>query len=406
MAYEFRLPDLGEGIAEAEIRNWLVEKGETIEEHQAVAELETDKAVVEVPSPKGGRVLSIECDAGSTVQVGDVLMTIDASGEGEGPAEEKAQCRPSYGIVGELPEAEEETDAQEEKETSGQPILALPAARVLAREKGIDLTQVQGSGPRGSITRDDVLAAVSARGRSEREASPAEKKRIPLTGLRGTIARHLQHSQEKSAFVTTMEETDVTELWSLKEREEHVVEDEGGHLTFLPFFMKAAQHALHDFPRLNATVDEEAEEIVVRSDCHIGLAVDTDEGLLVPVVGDVDRKSVVELAEELEELAARARDRRLERHELQGSTFTITNFGAYGSTYATPIINHPNVAILGCGKIVDKPWVVEGEVVVRKIICLSLTFDHRVVDGAYATRFLNKVAKFLNDPGLLFIQSV
>ncbi|NIQ97326.1 MAG: 2-oxo acid dehydrogenase subunit E2, partial [Desulfuromonadales bacterium] len=361
MAYEFRLPDLGEGIAEAEIRNWLVAEGDHIDEHQAVLELETDKAVVEIPAPRAGKVLGIECAAGSTVQVGDVLMTIAEAGE---EAEAQTPRRPSYGIVGELPEAEEdETPAK--KPEPAETVLALPAARVLAKERGVDLTTVQGSGPRGSITRDDVLEAASARHRPEREAPSADDERIPLTGLRGTIARHLVQSQERSAFVTTMEETDVTELWSLKEREEHVVEDEGGHLTFLPFFMKAAQHALIDFPHLNATVDEEADEIIVRKSCHIGVAVDTDEGLLVPVVRDVSRKSVVELADELEELAERARGRRLERHELQGSSFSITNFGAYGSTYATPIINHPNVAILGCGKIVDKPWVVDGEVAVR-----------------------------------------
>lgn len=401
MEFEFRLPDLGEGIAEAEIRGWLVEEGEQIEEHQAVVEVETDKAVVELPAPKGGRVLKHHHLEGAIVAVGDILLTIIE----ESDADERP---PSHGIVGELPEAEEETPPKMPTvPVSATEIHALPSVRALAKELNVDLSQLVGSGPDNSITAEDVRAAASrpASGTPE-EPSVPEGDRLPQKGIRRVIARKLLQSQQMTAFVTNMDEFDVTRLWNLKLREEPQLAERDLHLTFLPFFMKAVQHGLLEFPRFNARLDEESNELILQPDCHMGIAVDTVDGLMVPILRDIAKKSIIELAEELQRLTDSAHQRSIAHEDLQGSTFTLTNFGSYGGHFATPIINYPNVAILGCGRIREKPWVVEGELAIRHILPLSLTFDHRVADGAEACRFLSHIGRYLEDPGLLFIESV
>ncbi len=390
MPYDFKLPDLGEGITEAELRRWLVHEGDQVAEHQGVAEVETDKAVVEVPSPRSGRVVRLHQAEGAMVRVGDILLTI--AGNGETVQEESP--RPA-GIVGTLPEPEEAAPRREP--------LATPQVRALAREMGIALAEIRGSGPRGSITREDLLAAAPPTQPAADDYGGVE--RLPLRGVRRTIARNLTQSQRQTAFVTAMEEADVTELWELKSREERGLLARGIHLTFLPFIIKAVQHALAEHPFLNASVDEERGEIVLKKYCHIGIAVDTPDGLMVPVVRDVAEKSALELAEELQKLGERARARTISLQELKGSSFTITNYGHFGGTYSTPIINYPDVAILGCGRIAERPWVVAGEIRIRKVVHLSLTFDHRVTDGADASRFLVKVARYLEDPALLFLES-
>jgi len=386
MAYEFKLPDLGEGIVEVEFRSWLVREGDVISEHQPLAEVETDKAVVDIPSPRSGRVAQLLSRAGATVRVGETMLLI--AGEDELPVKRPA----SVGIVGELPEAEEE-----------RPVLALPAVRKLARERGIDLRGLSGSGPKGTIIREDLERLVPEQQPAPDADGPVERQ--PLRGMRRSIARNVLASQRNTAFVTAMEEADVTRLWELRQREQHAMEERGTHLTFLPFFIKAAQHALKEHPRLNASIDDGAEEIILKREYHFGIAVETPEGLMVPVIRHVGEKSIGELAAELQALSKRAVDRTITLEELRGSSFTITNFGHYGGSFATPIINWPDVAILGCGRIAPRPWVHRGEIAVRKILPLSLTFDHRVTDGADAGRFLLKVVSYLEDPGLLFIDS-
>ncbi|HEY6873674.1 MAG TPA: dihydrolipoamide acetyltransferase family protein [Geobacteraceae bacterium] len=391
MPYDFKLPDLGEGITEAELRKWLVREGDQVAEHQGVAEVETDKAVVEVPSPRRGRVVRLHQAEGAMVGVGAILLTI--AEEGEQLHEERPR---SAGIVGTLPEPEESAPRKEP--------LATPQVRALAREMGISLEGMTGSGPRGSVTREDLLAATPPAQTAAGDYGTVE--RLPLRGMRRTIARNLLQSQRQTAFVTAMEEADVTELWELKSREERELLSRGVHLTFLPFIIKAVQHALAEHPLLNSSVDEERGEIVLKKYCNIGIAVDTSDGLMVPVIRDVAAKSALELAEELQKLGERARTRTITLQELKGSSFTITNYGHFGGTYSTPIINYPDAAILGCGRIADRPWVVAGAVRVRKVVHLSLTFDHRVTDGVDAARFLVKVARYLEDPALLFIESI
>lgn len=404
MPFDFVLPDLGEGITEGEVRKWVVREGDSVEEHQTVLEVETDKAVVEVPSPRKGTVLRINKQEGEITKVGEVLMTIAEEGE-EVPEKKAPEVKPSevkppagrpksVSVVGELPEEEEE-DAGE--------ILATPGVRALAKELGVALEKVKGSGPGGSITMEDVRSA-SPKVKEERDALGAVE-RVPLRGLRKTIARNLALSQRTTVFVTGMDEADVTELWSLREREKKTIEAKGIHLTFLPFFIKAVQHALAEHPRLNASVDEEKEEIVLKKYFSIGVAVDTPEGLMVPVIRDAGKKTILALAAEIQGLSVKAKERKIKPEEMKGSSFTITNYGHFGGTFATPIINYPDVAILGAGRISDKPWVKDGGITIRKILPLSLTFDHRVTDGVDAALFLSKVIQYLEDPALLFIES-
>ncbi|MDI6728141.1 MAG: dihydrolipoamide acetyltransferase family protein [Thermodesulfovibrionales bacterium] len=389
MPFDFVLPDLGEGITEGEVRKWLVKEGDAIEEHQTILEIETDKAIVEVPSPKKGRVLKINKDIGDTAKVGEVLMTI--AEEGEAVEEKtKAEERPkSVSVVGVLPEEEE--------------ILATPAVRAMAKELGVKIETIKGSGPGGSITKEDVIEASEKAKKAEDQYGVIE--RIPVRGLRRTIAKNLIASQKTTAFVTGMDEADITELWNLREREKKAMIDKGIHLTFLPFFIKAVHHALAEHPLLNASVDEEKEEIIIKKYYNIGIAVDTPDGLMVPVIKDADKKTILELAKEIQDLSQKARDRKIKLEEMKGSTFTITNYGHFGGTFATPIINYPDVAILGTGKISEKPWVKDGQIAIRKILPLSLTFDHRVTDGVDSAKFLSKVIQYLEDPALLFIES-
>jgi pyruvate dehydrogenase E2 component (dihydrolipoamide acetyltransferase) len=437
MSFEFVLPDLGEGITEGEIRRWLVKEGDAIDEHQAVVEVETDKAVVEVPSPKKGFVQKIGKSDGEIAKVGDVLLIISETAEekkedkkeaspAETPAEkpedkkeeirevkketkqeEKKEVKKSFGVVGSLPEAED--------------ILATPGVRSLAKKMGVDIEKVAGTGPMGRITEEDVKKMSGSKGDAGKEAAKVvevvEKEkdltkdqhgsveRIPMRGIRRSITKNLITSMRTTAFVTGMDDADVSSLWQLREKEKRVALSKGIKLTFLPFLIKAVQHALKENEMLNSSVDEKDESIVVKKYYNIGIAVDTPEGLMVPVVKDVDKKTILELAKELQELSAKAKERKIKLEDLKGSTFTISNFGSFGGTYATPIINYPNVAILGSGKIADRPWVKKGEIVIRKVMSLSLTFDHRVIDGAEASKFLNRVIAYLEDPGQIFIES-
>ncbi|HLE08455.1 MAG TPA: dihydrolipoamide acetyltransferase family protein [Thermodesulfobacteriota bacterium] len=388
MVFEFKLPDLGEGITEGEVVKWRVKEGDAIEEHQVIVEVETDKAIVEVPSPKKGKVVRKNKAEGDVVSVGETLVTLELE-EKEVPEKEKRP--PSVSVVGTVPEAEE--------------VLATPLVRNLAKRLGVDLKKVTGTGPGGRITEEDVKGAgEGVRKEAKDKYGPIE--RVAIKGVRKSIAKNLMLAQKNAAFVTGMDDCDMTELWKLRIKEKGEAQKKGVHLTFLPFFMKASQHALREHPMLNASVDEETGDVIVKKYYNIGVAVDTPEGLMVPVVKDVDKKTIIELAGEVEELGKKARDRKITLEELKGSTFTISNFGTFGGVYATPIINYPDVAILGTGTIRERPWAVDGKIVLRVILPISFTFDHRVVDGKEAALFMNKVIKYLEDPGLLFIESL
>jgi pyruvate dehydrogenase E2 component (dihydrolipoamide acetyltransferase) len=426
MAFEFRLPDLGEGLTEGEIVKWLVKAGDPIAEGQVFVQVETDKAVIEIPSPKKGIVLKLGAAEGDTVQVGSVIVVIGEPGE-EIPAAGKPaaeKTRPSVGVVGELEEAPEEEEirkigapAKEPSSVKG-PVLAVPMVRRLARDLGIDLQTLHGSGPQGRITKEDVQKAAGERDRKPAEAKKPGKpfkaeaksdsygyvERVQLRGMRRTIAQAMSRSKATIPHAAGIDEADITRLTALKARSKERAERKKIHLTFLPFIMKAVVAALQEHPYLNSSLDDASSEIILKKYYNIGVAVDTKDGLMVPVVKDVRSKNIFQLAQELADLSAKARARTIDLTDLKGGTFTLTNFGAMGGIFGFPIIHHPEVAILGMGKILEKPLVIEGKIEIRKVLPLSLSFDHRVVDGAEAVRFMNTVIELLEDPGLILME--
>jgi pyruvate dehydrogenase E2 component (dihydrolipoamide acetyltransferase) len=430
MAFEFRLPDLGEGLTEGEIRKWLVKEGDRVKADQTIAEVETAKAVVELPTPKAGTVLKLHAQAGETVRVGQAIITIGEEGERPAaaapappaPAPAKAAAPAAKGksvsVVGELPEdIELPTGKAPAKAAAAAEVRAVPAARALARQLGVDLAKVAGTGPGGIITADDVKKAGEGK-EAAAATEPAVKGprmtfdkygrvlRIPLRGMRKAIADHMVQARSLAVPVTHMDDADVTRLWEVREKEKALAEEHGYPLTFLPFVMKAAIIALKEHPFLNAAFDDAVQEIVTKQYYNVGFAVDTSEGLIVPVIRNADRLSIMEIAKELKSLSEKARERSLALDDLQGSTFTITNIGSLGGVYATPILNYPDVAILALGRIRDVPRAVDGKVEVRKVLPLSLTFDHRVLDGARAARFMNDLIRHLEDPSLLLVEIV
>ena len=418
MPFEFKFPDIGEGLTEGEIVRWLVKEGDEIKEGQPLVEVETDKALAEIPSPRTGVILKILAKEKEIVKVGQVIVVIGEKGEAAAAPPPKPK---SVGVVGELEEAPEEAPAVVARAEAVKPAfvsphaLATPAIRALAKELGTDLDKVKGTGLEGRVLEKDVRLAAEGKEKPVEEVKrPTKVKkydlygyvdRIPLRGVRRSIAKAMVKSKYTAPHVTTMDEADVTELWKIREKEKKTAEKKGIKLTILPFIIKAVIAGLKEHPYLNATLDDENEEIIVKKYFNIGMATDTPEGLMVPVVKNAGDKSILHLAEELTQLAEKARNRSIDLADLKGGTFTITNYGALGGIYGTPIINHPEVAILGVGKIKDMPVVRDGKIEVRKILHLALSFDHRVVDGGEAARFLNTVIARLEDPDLILLET-
>jgi pyruvate dehydrogenase E2 component (dihydrolipoamide acetyltransferase) len=428
MALEFRFPDVGEGIHEGEIVRWLVQEGDHVRPDQPLVEVETDKAVVEIPAPRAGTILRLAVGAGEKIQVGEVLVVIGEAGErlakAPPPLPPKAPATPaSVSVVGsldmattELPSPPEVTQAARTASSAQPPrVLAIPSVRKLARDLGIDLTQVTPTGPHGRIRREDVLHAAGQRpvlptapvapepavDLERDQHGPVEYE--PLSALRRTIAQAMVAAATTAVPVTTTDEADVTELVALRERSSAAAAEHNVHVTLLPFIMKAVVAALRQHPRLNASLDETHNRLLLKRYYHLGIATDTDEGLIVPVVKDVDQKNIVTLAAELARLTELARTRRISLTDLRGGTFTISNYGAIGGMFATPMLHLPEVAILGVGKLLQKPVVHDGAVMVRTILPLSLTFDHRALDGAEAQRFLNELIAYLSSPARLIL---
>ncbi len=436
MAIEFKFPDVGEGINEGEIVKWHVKEGDTVREDQVLLEMETDKAIVEIPSPKSGKVAKIYHKAGDRVKVGEVLVVIAEAGEDVNKIQvKKAEKRPAKekeekytaSVVGQLEEAPAESEEKNVGETkraetihqstppqSEAHVLATPAVRRLARDLHANLENVTGTGHEGRITEEDVRKAAESKGIEEvQPAVHISKKydfygyveRIPLKGVRKSIADHMIKSATTAVHVTHMDEADVTELVQLREKEKAKAEKEGAHLTYLPFVIKAVIAALRNHPTLNASLDDEHEEIIVKKYYNIGVAVDTPDGLIVPVIKNAQDKSIIALAKEIADLANRADTRKLDLADLKGSSFTITNVGVIGGLYATPVINWPDVAILATGKIYDKVVYKDDKIIVRKMLPFSVAFDHRVLDGAECARFANDLKEHLEDPELLLMEN-
>ncbi|MFC7372012.1 dihydrolipoamide acetyltransferase family protein [Fictibacillus iocasae] len=437
MAFEFKLPDIGEGIHEGEIVKWFVKPGDEVKEDDILLEVQNDKAVVEIPSPVDGKILEVKVDEGTVAVVGDVLVTIDFDGEAPASAhgheeEEKAPEQPK--AEEKAPEAAK-TDTPAQEEVKEEPVdetkrvIAMPSVRKYAREKGIDIRKVQGSGDNGRVLKEDVDKFVSGGGEAPAPAAEAKgtedapkaaetKKEAPkaipageqetrekIKGIRKAISKAMVNSKHTAPHVTLMDEVDVTDLVAHRKKFKSVAADKGIKLTYLPYVVKALTSALREYPVLNASIDDSNEEIVYKHYFNIGIAADTDNGLMVPVVKEADRKSIFKISSEINELATKARDGKLSGEEMKGGTCTITNIGSAGGQWFTPVINHPEVAILGIGRIAEKAVVKNGEVVVAPVLALSLSFDHRLIDGATAQNALNHIKRLLNDPQLLVMEA-
>jgi len=407
--FVFNFPDVGEGIHEGRVVEWLVAEGDSVAEDQALLKVETDKAVVELPSPRTGTVLKLHAAAEAAIFVGDPLVTIGSSDE-ELPEDVPASVDP--------PIASASAPVAVEPDTTGAPAvagrrpLATPRTRALARRLGVDLGQLQGSGSGGRITDEDVQR--SADGGGPAVAAPAapsgvvaatvdgEVERVPITHLRKMIANAMRASKHNAAHVTHVDEADVTDLVAHYRRAKPVIEERTGiRFTLLPFFIKALVATLEKYPIFNASVDEEQQEILFKKYYNIGVAVDTPVGLIVPVIRDADRKDMVEIAAEVADKAERARSRELALDELKGGSCTITNIGPLGGVFATPIINQPELAIIGLHAIKERPEVVNGEIAIRKMMYLSISFDHRYIDGAEAARFMSDMVRLVSEPMVL-----
>jgi pyruvate dehydrogenase E2 component (dihydrolipoamide acetyltransferase) len=398
MAYEFRLPDIGEGMAEGEIVRWLVKEGDPLGQDQPMVEIMTDKATVEIAAPRAGRVLDRCFKEGQRCPVGDVLVIIGTSDDDDrtpSPVPPTPGPTPPPAPVVSAPARNPET------------VLAAPVVRKLAREMDVDLITVTGTGPGGQITADDVRTAKMSAGLVAPTPRPmvTGDVRIPFRGVRRKIAEHMLRTQREVAQFTYVEEVDATELVELRSKAEARLASHDVKLSYLPFFIRAAVDALKKQPQLNAYLDERAGEIVQRHEYHIGLAAQTPEGLMVPVIRHAERRSLLELAREVERLAMSARTGHVSPADLGGSTFTITSLGALGGLSATPIINYPEVAILAVHKIAKRPAVVDDKIVIREMMNLSLSVDHRMVDGHDAARFVAEIKASLETPGLLFLES-
>ncbi len=423
--FEFKLPDIGEGIHEGEIVKWFVKAGDTVKEDDVLLEVQNDKAVVEIPSPVDGTVKEVKVDEGVVAVVGDVLITFEVEGEGSAPSEEAEQ-----------PKAEEnakdvqDTDQKVEDKPNevqihkSERVIAMPSVRKYAREKGVDIREVQGSGDNGRVVKEDIDAFANGGQTSDAPATeekapaasapktevkpyvaaqPELETREKIKGIRKAISKAMVNSKHTAPHVTLMDEVDVTNLVALRKNFKEVAAAQGTKLTYLPFVVKALT-AAKKYPAINASIDDVNEEIVYKNYFNIGIAADTDNGLVVPVVKDADRKSIFALADNINDLAGKARDGKLSGDEMKGGSITITNIGSAGGQWFTPVINHPEVAILGIGRIAEKAVVKNGEIVAAPVLALSFSFDHRLIDGATAQNALNLVKRLLNDPQLLIME--
>jgi pyruvate dehydrogenase E2 component (dihydrolipoamide acetyltransferase) len=433
--HEFKLPDLGEGMHEAEIVEWLIKPGDMLKQDQTMVKVETDKAIVEIPSPVAGRVTEIRVQGGQVAKVGDVLITFEAP-----PLANTTSSAPpkSNGAVVTDTSAPMESPSEQPPAVSRQRVLAAPAVRKLAFELGVDLAQVPTSNPHGRVTIDDVRAYAE---RVKAEAThpvsstpPAESKqaqlppqparlaqstqqqevpvatpteeRQPLTGLRKRIAEHMEHAWRTIPHAAAFDEVDGGGLKALRQLLLPAAEKRGIRLTYIPLLVKLLIPVLKEFPIFNASLDEERREIIYKRAYHIGIATASPEGLLVPVLRNADRLTLLEVASNLERLIEGARMRTLSLPELSGSTFTLNNVGSFGGSSGTPIINSPEVAILAVGKLQDKAIVQEGNVIVRPMMPLTLSFDHRLIDGAMAGAFLARFKELVENPQQLMLDMV
>ncbi len=414
---EFRLPELGEGVAEGELIKWKVKVGDQIADDQAICEIMTDKATIEIPSPFAGTVKEIHAKEGEVVKVHQLMLSVDAAPGAKPSAAhaEKVVASPAASA----PQAKASSPQIAPAPVASAPVivntnvLASPATRRLANEKGIDLGTLAGSGPHGRVLMEDVLsggASTAAGAPKKTYSTPTEVIRTPIRGMRKKIAEKMHLSKSTAAHFTYVEEADATELVKLRNQAKIIAEKNGIKLTYLPFVLKAMVAALKKHPRINSTVDDAAQEIITYPYYNISISVQTEDGLTVPVIKHVEQKSIFELGREITDIVDRARRKKLTKEDFQGSTITLTNAGSIGGLFATPIINYPEVAILGFNKIARKPVVkvINGreKLVVRDWTYFSISMDHRILDGAEAAEFMKTFIEFIENPAVLVLESL
>ncbi|WP_373998977.1 2-oxo acid dehydrogenase subunit E2 [Bdellovibrio bacteriovorus] len=433
---DIKLPELGEGVTEGELVKWLVKPGDSVKADQAIAEVLTDKATVEVPTPVAGVVKDLKFKTGEVVKVGSTMITLEG-GAGAAPSAPAAQ--PPAGAQREVPAsahanfaAARSTPAQASSAATtatgifppvaDSKVLATPATRRLAREMGVDINSLGGTGLAGRVTREDVLSAkggapaqakapASAPGMSipkpaYQGPAGAAEERVPLIGIRKKIAENMQRSKHVIPHFTIMDEAKVDAMVAMRESLKEHAEKHGTKITYLPIVMKALIATIREFPMFNASIDDAAGEIVYKKYFNLGFAADTPNGLVVPVIKNADQKTILEISKEILDLSKRARDGKLKPDEMKGATITVTNIGSIGGTYATPVINHPEVAILGMYKIDEKPVIKDGQLKAIKVMNYTMTADHRLIDGAVAARFLAAFIARIENPGKLLVELV
>lgn len=399
---DFLLPELGEGVYEAEMTRWLVKAGEQVKPGQALLEVLTDKATMEVPAPFAGTITELKVQPGDRLSIGQPILAYEDKSSAAAATPRKAKAAPANKTA--APKATPERNGP----TPAAGIAAAPAVRQMARKLGVDLAKVRGSGPHGRILIDDLATALPATAQAAAQASkPRETlpewarsgKRVKLQGLRRTIAERMVHSKRIIPHYSYVDECDVTELVKLREQHKTSFAQQGVKLTYLAFFVKAVAAALRDVPMVNSSLDDAAEEIVLHDQVNVGIAVAAPHGLIVPVVRDADKLSLLDLAREIERLSDDARAGKSKLEDLRGGAFTVTSIGNLGGLFAAPIINHPEVGILGIGKIVKRPMFDDhGDMRAADMVYLSFAGDHRVIDGAIAVEFGNKVMERLRNP--------
>lgn len=427
---EFKFPDIGEGIHEGVLLQWFVKAGDMVKEGDSLCEVETDKVNAELPAPATGIIKETKGEIGNTIFVGDVLVVIETEeASGQDKKVKEAVDEGNAGVVGELEVSDEVMSVSDEGRTSAgtnkgeKRVLATPVARKMAYDLGVNLQDIDGTGPMGRIMKIDIQRAYDwqkspdeAKGTSSLNStnsdgiadtlhSVGQQEMIKLSSLRRTIARRMTESMFTIPHTACFQEIDITKLVEYREEVKHLfLEEKGFSITYLPFIIKALVLALKDFPKFNSQLSTDGDHLLIKKRYDIGIAVDTTDGLMVPVIRSADKKGILEVMGEAVDLSNRARSKELKLEELKGSTFTITNFGAVGASYGTPIINYPEVAILGIGKIQQKPVVLDNEIAIRWILPISLAFDHRIIDGGDAGRFIMAFEKYIQEPNALLLR--
>jgi pyruvate dehydrogenase E2 component (dihydrolipoamide acetyltransferase) len=438
--WEFKLPDIGEGVTEGEVVQWLVNEGDIVKEDQPMVEVMTDKATVTIGAPRAGRIAELRGKAGQVVQVHSVLVVfeLDTSApatahknghtngtkKDEGPAATAVgdirESLPGMGPPKTAPAPASASAASAVSSYFNEKPLATPATRKVARDLGVDLKSVKPSGTQGRVTKEDVVAhsqgASTSTSATPSTTTPARPpvaiakseadERVPFVGMRRKIAAKMQQSTQTAAHFTFVEECDATRLMDVRQRLKPAAEEQGVKLTFLPFIVKAVVFALKRRPILNSALDEAKSELVYRKSHHIGIAASTDAGLMVPVVKDADSRTILDIAREIDRLGSDAKAGKSKPQDLTGSTFTITSLGAEGGLFATPIINFPEVGILGVHRIKERPVVKDGQIVIGHVMLLSLSFDHRIVDGHVGAAFAYDIIASLENPERMLLEMV